>query len=122
MGSIRYAGYGVFICVKIVMPNTAPRYEHLAAYQLPSESGPMGRSLSFKLPLSLDSIFRATADKDRSFYLRFAVLEFMLKHGWIEPNECPILPFEITIGDTTYMQLAASREDAIAKAKLEAGN
>lgn len=78
----------------------------------------MGQPISFRLPLPMDEVFRTAAGDDLGAFARYALARFLIREGWIEPEDCPLLPFRLELeGDIIDYQLATDAAAAVRQAE-----
>lgn len=58
-----------------------------------------GKALSTKLPREIDEVYRQCFEGYLSEMARFAILEFMLREGHLDPQTAPLLPWRVWMRD-----------------------
>lgn len=97
------------------MANPSPSPENRFAT---NQAGPMGQPISFRLPVPMDEVFRASAGDDLGAFARYALARFLIREGWIDPENCPLLPFKLELeGDIIDYQLATDAAAAVRQAE-----
>ena len=86
----------------------------------PQSKERLGAVIATRLPESVDPMWR---ERGNSQLLRVALVAFMLRHGWIDEEQCPVLPYvgSIRLADKTTQvsYTLAENQTAAGKALIQ---